>query len=461
MRRFFLLPLLLALGCQDYLFEQKCPEIIKEQEITRAAAKPRPADILFVVDNSGSMADEQQNLAANFEAFISEIAGPDNDYRIAVVSTDQFNDLERGGELVVQYVNEPGTGVPAYVGQDRDPCVTTDIPKGCFRGPTANTRIIDSQVLDRATQISTFQQNVRVGSCGTGRETGLSAMRDALSKTNGCNSGFLRSEANLVIIFVSDEEDASDGPVQQYVEDLKNIKPLTQVRVAAIVGSVDGDGANCAIGVGAACGTACQGNAPAASTGRNCTPQTAPQICDPHEACITSECTSEPAGFWNDIAGSCLWCSYFLADDCCSALAGNRYVQFAKQIESQVNAIDPTVGVFGCRAETGARTACLIDSICQDSFAATLQRIAKDLVITTDYALEPVALNPAGVGVRLSGGRWGDGIDLVRGEDFTVSDDGSLLQLGGDKVPAEGETIDIFYVSDKIDSSNMPKGACN
>ena len=56
-------------GCQDYRFEQLCPETITEQEVTRAAAEPTPADILFVVDNSGSMADEQENLAANFEFF--------------------------------------------------------------------------------------------------------------------------------------------------------------------------------------------------------------------------------------------------------------------------------------------------------------------------------------------------------------------------------------------------------
>jgi len=31
-------------------------------------------DILFVVDDSGSMEDEQQNLAANFDAFIERLA---------------------------------------------------------------------------------------------------------------------------------------------------------------------------------------------------------------------------------------------------------------------------------------------------------------------------------------------------------------------------------------------------
>src|SRR5688572_15430483 len=78
---------LVLVGCQDYLFEQKFPERIKESQIVVPAAVPTPADILFVVDNSGSMADEQERLASNFDAFIREIAGA-GDYQIGVVSTD-------------------------------------------------------------------------------------------------------------------------------------------------------------------------------------------------------------------------------------------------------------------------------------------------------------------------------------------------------------------------------------
>src|SRR6185503_15155126 len=77
----------LALNCNQYLFEQKCPMQLKESQIVVPAAKPTPADILFVVDNSGSMADEQENLAANFEAFITQIAGA-GDYQIMVATTD-------------------------------------------------------------------------------------------------------------------------------------------------------------------------------------------------------------------------------------------------------------------------------------------------------------------------------------------------------------------------------------
>ena len=44
-------------------------------------------DILFVVDDSGSMAQEQANLTTNFPQFISVIEQSGLDYRVAVTTT--------------------------------------------------------------------------------------------------------------------------------------------------------------------------------------------------------------------------------------------------------------------------------------------------------------------------------------------------------------------------------------
>lgn len=452
---------LLFAGCQDYVFEQKCPETIKEQEITRAAAEPRPADILFIVDNSGSMADEQANLAANFNAFINEIAGPDNDYRIAVVTTDTSNGNEAQGLREDIFAVEPGTGVEALVAPDISGCSATQIPTSCFRGPNPDQRIIDSTTMDAATQIAAFKNNVQVGSCGSGDEEGLEAMKQALSKTNGCNAGFLRPDANLVIVIVSDEDDHSDDSVAQYIEDLKRVKSVSQTRVAVIVGAVDGDASNCAIDFGANCGSLCTGGGPQPSSGTTCNSQTAPTVCEDWEVCNGGMCSSEAFRQWNTPNNdACLSCSFFRAEDCCAALSGRGYVQFARQFETELNAADSSFQIYGCNAPAGERAACLIDSICQDSFATTLQRIARDLVIVDEYSLIPPALNPAGVQVRLVGGRYGEGVDLVADTDFTVNEAGTAVKLVGDKIPGPDEDIEIFYVSDKIDSSSNPRGAC-
>src|SRR6185436_7640945 len=76
-------------GCQDYLFEMVEPSRVTEAT-RNIVIEPSPADIVFVVDNSGSMADEQDKLAASFDRFIRVIAqeqDPDL-YRIAIVTTD-------------------------------------------------------------------------------------------------------------------------------------------------------------------------------------------------------------------------------------------------------------------------------------------------------------------------------------------------------------------------------------
>ena len=50
-------------------------------------------DVLFVVDNSGSMSEEQNNLATNFHSFIQTASQWSTDYHIAVTSTDMDSDV--------------------------------------------------------------------------------------------------------------------------------------------------------------------------------------------------------------------------------------------------------------------------------------------------------------------------------------------------------------------------------
>ncbi len=463
------LPFALAasLGCQDYRFEQKCPEAITEQEQTRLAAEPRPADILFVVDNSCSMEDEQANLAANFEAFINTIADSGADYRIAVVTTDQDRRGNRQFEAagrstpVLQY--EPGLDREVFAKTDAAGCVTTDIPIGCFRGPNPDERVIDSTTMERAQQIAAFQRNVAVGSCGSGDEVGLAATVDVLGL--GCNAGFLREDANLVVIIVSDEDDQRRGTdPAQFVEDLKRFKPIERTRVAVIVGAEDGEASNCSIGIGSACGSLCELEGPEPSTRATCTSATQGAVCAAHEVCRqvqtdVFECTSDAAEAWAD-GDTCAWCSYFPAEDCCAARRGTRYVEFARAFEQALSTEAPEFGVHDCTAPSGTENiACLVDSICQASFATTLQRIATDLVFDPRYRLDPPALNPEGVRVRVIGGRFGEeGKDLVPGEDFTATE--TLVELEREFVPLEDERVEIYFVTTVVDSSDNPRGAC-
>lgn len=168
----------------------------------KAAAK---IDILWVVDNSGTMQDEQENLASNFDAFISIIEESDVDYQVGVISTDM--DLaSHQGHL---------QGSPSII----------------VRGP------------DAAGQ---FAANVQVGTTGAGNEQGLLAAHTALTEPvlSEHNKGFLRDDAALALIFVSDEDDHSFGQVsffRRVFEQMKGVGNENRVIAAAIVGDAPSD----------------------------------------------------------------------------------------------------------------------------------------------------------------------------------------------------------------------------
>jgi hypothetical protein len=494
---------LVGLTCQDYLFDQKCPERVREAQVAIAEVRPTPADILFVVDNSGSMEDEQRNLADNFDRFINEIAGS-GDYRIAVVTTDlsaEGGDRgEESGAVTFAFRGGPYYGLNLSgstrnclptVFNDQD-AVPVPIPHGCFRGPKLPDRVINSTTLDRETQILRFQENVLVGTCGDGTEQGLAAMITALEESQGgCNNGFLRDNANLVVVFVADENDASCSncdeldefgnpqnliPVSDFVTRLRDFKPYARIRVASIVGSVDGEPDTCnvakASGAGT-CGNLCS-TPPAFGTNRSCTSDT-DCVCQPGDGCVNASygefcnlsdrCENREREFWNDVW--CGWCSFYNVPQsdpnaCCSALAGNRYIEFARAIEAQVNQGNSQIPITNCRGGSDTRIACLVDSICQDNFGDTLARIARELVLNAEFVLDPPATYPAGVTVKVKNGRFPpDGLTLTYGTDFLVSEDGSTLTIiNRDKVPQEGEAIDIFFAVDPGQRSEPPRGAC-
>jgi hypothetical protein len=157
-------------------------------------------DILFVIDNSGSMKEEQDNLAENFPKFIETINdfksgdGKNLDYRIAVTTTSR--DVT---------VGNPGGGLFGGGGEQ----VTGD--NGAFRHP--RTCKMQRGWLERsdANLENTFSCVAKVGIDGSGLEMPLDVMKLALSDRvkDGTNAGFLRDDALLAIVMLTDENDCS------------------------------------------------------------------------------------------------------------------------------------------------------------------------------------------------------------------------------------------------------------
>src|ERR687892_2406808 len=63
-------------------------------------------DILFVIDNSGSMIEEQQGVALEIPAFIDELkqgAGTAHDFRVGVITPAVYLNAETDGGTILQY----------------------------------------------------------------------------------------------------------------------------------------------------------------------------------------------------------------------------------------------------------------------------------------------------------------------------------------------------------------------
>ncbi len=343
-----------------------------------------PVDILFVVDNSGSMADEQVRLAQGFERFVDAMPD-DSDYRIAVVTTDQNNELEQTGQRQFEHSPEWPYEI---LGTAQAQCTPEEgTSRACFRG-RVDSKIVDSLTMDVKTQVDVFAENVQVGTCGNGsEEQGLNAMMSALTQTkNACNDGFLREEAKLAVIFVSDEDDGSCDtlpcepgpagttpltPVDSFVERLLDFKPYSQIRIAAIVASADGKAVNCSEGRSGDCGRSlCEA---ASSLQGSRSPCSREEVCPDNERCFEGECRRAGAVYLSPV--TCASCAWYQVEDCCSAIAGRRYVDFAQKMEQKILADNPTLSPTGCQGHGPG--ACVIDSICQTDFGDTLARIAR------------------------------------------------------------------------------------
>lgn len=249
-----------AFGCNEHPV-QKLDNVLTavDNQTTRLPAKTK-IDFLFMIDNSGSMCEEQANLTRNFSAFsnfLFEDLGASADYRLAVISTDMY---ASNGEMG-SFLSKPAEPVPSIncidpttgekLSPDTEDCASLDLPL-----------VIDSANISSKEELEQqFRCLATLGTRGDGFEKGLESMRVSLScASENClrscfNSGksekecriecrapnsdlfgkccnpdgtynpsctvsesdpeqdkptFLRPDAILVVIFITDEDDCSD-----------------------------------------------------------------------------------------------------------------------------------------------------------------------------------------------------------------------------------------------------------
>jgi hypothetical protein len=212
--KLLVLPLVLA-ACTDHALVPPHP-MPEEQTDTYAPINPsRKVDVLFMVDNSLSMKEEQDNLARNFPAFIDQLRkfqGGLPDVHIAVVTSDL------GAGRLDESGCSPGGQQGLFQGWD----------KGCGLDGESRFLVASNGERNRNYQgdLSTaFACMAGVGTGGCGFEHQLASTVQALT-AQPANAGFLRDDAYLQIVLITDEDDCSaDANSPLFTQDFPGEEP--------------------------------------------------------------------------------------------------------------------------------------------------------------------------------------------------------------------------------------------
>ncbi|MDB4955383.1 MAG: hypothetical protein JWO36_2952 [Myxococcales bacterium] len=227
---FSILGLSLLAGCPDRSISKVDPQQGRVEYKDIPVKINRKIDLLFVIDDSPSMADKQTNLKANFMNFINvlnTIEGGLPDVHIGVVTSDLGT--KGADDAMPGPAIGSGPGACANLGKAgnlrTDPSVT---------GPY----ISDSLAADGVTRVTNYTGSLvtafsalaTAGANGCGFEQHIEAAKRALVSTNTANAGFLRSDAYLAVIFIADEDDCSMSHSSLLGADMNTLGPLQSFR---------------------------------------------------------------------------------------------------------------------------------------------------------------------------------------------------------------------------------------
>jgi hypothetical protein len=260
----FLLPLLAAAslvapGC-DVPVQPLGDTLDTVRVETSEPLQTNAIDILMLIDNSGSMLPFQAELVNRFEELARTLAGLNADFHIGVITTDGRNENQNGRLLDRPYVCRPSQAPPALAY-----CNDLNLQQPFL---TASRYLRPDRTLDVQRFVDEFRCIASQGACGDSYEVGIDVIRRALRRgDNGlldtANRGFIRDDAYLAIIMLTDEDDCSSQgritlrqdddcytgdnrplmtPVQDVFDELVALKggDTTRLLAAAIMGPDDG-----------------------------------------------------------------------------------------------------------------------------------------------------------------------------------------------------------------------------
>jgi hypothetical protein len=166
------------------------PANLKNMSQSINVAVQSQVDILFVIDNSGSMQQEQQGMGDKINGFLNKIGNLD--WQIAVTTTDERATTPITGD----------TSRPWSDGQFRP-----------FDSNAGSQYILRHAQVDPADAQSKLAAAIQMGVAGSGNERGINSVYRAVERAAApsANRDFFRSNAKLAVVLISDEDECSTG----------------------------------------------------------------------------------------------------------------------------------------------------------------------------------------------------------------------------------------------------------
>ncbi len=195
------------------------PGLASEVQVDRVVQTTvASVDVLWVIDTSCSMSQEQVQLAANFEEFMVWFLDSGLDYHIGVVTTNMdASAITMAGRL------QAGGDAGQYL-------------------------FIDTETPD---PVAVFEDMAVLGTDShydeRGRDAVFAALDEVTGHRDGFNAGFYREEASLAVVVISDEDDYSTMTVNEFGAWFRSLKPDPEMlSFSAIVGDEVGTWGTCA-----------------------------------------------------------------------------------------------------------------------------------------------------------------------------------------------------------------------
>lgn len=193
----------------------------------------RQVDLVFVINNSPSMAGHQERIAANLSRFRRLFDARGLDYRIGVLTTDFVNadpdlspDRQRFYENV-RSIELDRTGKPVLDRSGRPKRITKHV---ATNGELVTLPVMEQPWVTPKTPDSLFSELVKVGTNGNDNRTAFTAVYNFVANYYNKQHSFLRPDATTIVVFFMDEEETRmavwkpqrDGPPKaEWVENGK------------------------------------------------------------------------------------------------------------------------------------------------------------------------------------------------------------------------------------------------